>query len=69
MDPNGKIPLAYLTTIPAEHLADYLRKTDLPVTAAMHRVGWHSRGHATQLFRHSVGLTPSQCRHTRRKAA
>jgi AraC-like DNA-binding protein len=69
VDAYGKTPLAYLTMIRAKHLAKYLRETDLPVTTAMHRVSWHSRSHATQLFRQYVGLTPGQCRHMRRKAA
>ena len=31
----GKTPLAFLTMLRAEHLAKYLRETDLTVTAAM----------------------------------
>ena len=54
----GKTPLAYLTMLRAEHLAKYLRETDLTVAAAMLRVGWHSRSHATRLFRQYVGVTP-----------
>lgn len=53
----GKTPLAFLTMIRAEHLAKLLRETDLTVTAAMQRVGWHSRSHATRLFREYVGVT------------
>lgn len=61
----GKTPLAYLTMIRAEQLARYLRETDLSVTAAMHRVGWHSRSHGTHLFRQYVGLTPGEYRQMR----
>lgn len=62
----GKTPLAFLTMIRAEHLAKYLRETDLTVTAAMQRVGWHSRSHATRLFREYVGVTPGYYRQMRR---
>ena len=58
----GKTPLAFLTMIRAEHLAKLLRETDLTVTAAMQRVGWHSRSHATRLFREYVGVTPGHYR-------
>lgn len=58
----GKTPLAFLTMIRAEHLAKLLRETDLTVTAAMQRVGWHSRSHATRLFREHVGVTPGHYR-------
>lgn len=65
----GKTPLAFLTMIRAENLAKYLRETDLTVTAAMQRVGWHSRSHATRLFRQYVGLTPGDYRRLRARAA
>lgn len=58
----GKTPLAFLTMIRAEHLAKLLRETDLTVTAAMQRVGWRSRSHATRLFREYVGVTPGRYR-------
>lgn len=65
----GKTPLAFLTMLRAEHLAKYLRETDLPVTAAMQRVGWHSRSHATRLFRQYVGVTPGHYRRMRVQTA
>ena len=58
IDAYGKTPLAYLTMLRAERLAQLLRETDLTVTAAMERVGWYSRSHATRLFRQYVGVTP-----------
>lgn len=58
----GKTPLAFLTMVRAERLAKLLRETDLTVTAAMQRVGWHSRSHATRLFREYVGVTPGHYR-------
>lgn len=65
----GKTPLAFLTMIRAEQLAKYLRETDLTVTAAMQRVGWNSRSHASRLFRQYVGLTPGEYRRLRSRAA
>lgn len=62
----GKTPLAFLTMIRAELLAKYLRETDLTVAAAIQRVGWHSRSHATRLFREYVGVTPGYYRQMRR---
>lgn len=64
----GKTPLALLTMIRAEHLAKYLRETDLTVTAAIQRVGWHSRSHASRLFRQYVGLSPGDYRRLRARA-
>ena len=61
----GKTPLAFLTMVRAEHLARYLRETDMSVATAMREVGWHSRSHATELFRQYVGLTPGQYRQKR----
>lgn len=65
----GKTPLAFLTMIRAETLAKYLRETDLTVTAAMQRVGWHSRSHGSRLFRQYVGLAPGNYRRLRAQAA
>jgi len=58
----GKTPLAFLTMVRAEQLAKLLRETDLTVGAAMQRVGWRSRSHATRLFREYVGVTPGHYR-------
>ncbi len=68
-DAFGKTPLAYLTIIRAEELAKLLRDTDLPIEAAMRQVGWHSRGHASQLFRQYVGITPVEYRRLSAMAA
>lgn len=69
VDAYGKTPLTYLTMIRAEYLAKYLRETDLTVSAAMQRVGWHSRSHATRLFRQYVGVTPGHYRRIRVQTA
>lgn len=56
--------------IRAEHLAKDLRETDMTVTAAMQRVGWRSRSHATpRLFRQYVGVAPGHYRRRRAPAA
>lgn len=68
VDAYGKTPLAFLTMIRAEQLAKYLRETDLTVAAAMQRVGWQSRSHATQLFRRYAGLSPGEYRQFHRIA-
>lgn len=65
----GKTPLAFLTMIRAEQLAMHLRESNLTVTAAMQQVGWHSRSHATRLFRQYVGITPGEYRRMRRQIA
>lgn len=65
----GKTPLAFLTMIRAEELARLLRDTDLPVEAAMRKVGWLSRGHASHLFKQYVGLTPVEYRKLHTRAA
>lgn len=61
-DAYGKTPLAFLTMIRAEELARLLRDTDVPIESAMRQVGWQSRGHAAQLFRQYVGITPVEYR-------
>ncbi|MBT2483111.1 helix-turn-helix transcriptional regulator [Microbacterium sp. ISL-108] len=61
-DAYGKTPLAYLTMLRAERLAQSLRETDVPIETAMRQVGWRSRGHAAQQFRKYVGLTPARYR-------
>lgn len=68
-DAYGKTPLAFLTMIRAEELARLLRDTDLPIESAMRQVGWHSRGHAAQLFRQYVGITPIEYRRLSIQAA
>ena len=68
-DAYGKTPVAFLTMIRAEELARLLRDTDLPIESAMRQVGWHSRGHAAQLFRQYVGITPIEYRRLSIQAA
>ncbi|NLU83006.1 helix-turn-helix transcriptional regulator [Rhodococcus sp. HNM0569] len=68
-DAYGKTPMTYLATLRAERLARLLRETDLPIEAAMRRVGWHSRGHAARTFRQAVGVTPTRYRELARQKA
>lgn len=69
-DAYGKTPMTYLMTLRAERLARLLRETDLPIEEAMREVGWNSRGHAAQMFRRAVGVTPTRYRQlSRQKAA
>lgn len=68
-DAYGKTPLTYLTMVRAEELAHLLRETDLPIGAAMRQVGWHSRSHASQLFKQYVGMTPVEYRRLSLKVA
>ncbi len=67
VDTYGKTPMTYLATLRAERLARLLRETDLPIEAAMHHVGWHSRGHAARVFRQCVGVTPTRYRQLRKQ--
>lgn len=61
-DAFGKTPLAYLTMLRIEEMARLLRETDLSVSVAARRVGWHSRSHAAKVFRRCVGVSPHQYR-------
>ena len=62
VDAYGKTPNTYLTMLRVEEMARLLRETDTPVTQAMRRVGWHSRRHATDIFRRHIGVTPARYR-------
>ncbi|MFT4083213.1 MAG: AraC family transcriptional regulator [Nocardioides sp.] len=58
----GKTPLAYLTMLRVERMAELLREDDLSVAAAGRSVGWSSRSRAAEAFRHCLGVTPQQYR-------
>lgn len=55
----GVSPIVYLTILRVQHMAHLIRDTDLPITEITERVGWgrHS-GHATDVFRRYMGVTP-----------
>lgn len=58
----GKTPLAYLTMLRAERMAELLRTTDLLVTTIANDVGWVDPEFAARQFRRSIGVTPSEYR-------
>lgn len=62
VDAFGKSPIAYLTMLRAERMAQLLRETDLPITAIASAVGWSDPDFASRQFRRSVGVNPSEYR-------
>ena len=58
----GRTPMRFLMYLRAHLLATLLRETDLPIAEAMHKVGWHSRGHAARHFKAVFGMSPSSYR-------
>lgn len=62
IDAYGKTPNTYLAMLRVEELTRLLRETDTPIVRAMRQVGWNSRGHATDIFRRYVGVTPAKYR-------
>ncbi|QIN30433.1 AraC family transcriptional regulator [Brevibacterium luteolum] len=61
----GKTPTAYLVMLRVQEMARLLRETNITVTAAGRRVGWHSRSRAVEAFVAHTGVTPSRYRHMR----
>ncbi|MFL0431267.1 helix-turn-helix transcriptional regulator [Kocuria palustris] len=61
-DAYGSTPHRYLTMLRVAELARLLRETEVPVTVAIGRVGWNSRGHAAEIFQRHVGVTPARYR-------
>lgn len=61
-DAYGKSPIAYLTMLRAERMADMLRTTDLLVSVIASEVGWRDPEFAARQFRRSVGVSPSEYR-------
>ncbi|MDO5084555.1 MAG: AraC family transcriptional regulator [Arachnia propionica] len=55
-------PMRFLMSLRAHRLARLLLETDLSITEAMERVGWHSRGHAARHFKATFGVSPSRYR-------
>ena len=58
----GKSPIAYLTMLRAERMAQLLRSTDDPISRIAAQVGWPDPDFATRQFRRSVGVNPTQFR-------
>ncbi len=62
VDAYGRSPIAYLTMLRAERMADLLRETELPIAIIASEVGWGDADFAARQFRRSVGVTPSKYR-------
>jgi AraC family transcriptional regulator len=58
----GKAPIAYLTMVRTQRMADLLRTTNTPIAVISQDVGWADPDFAALQFRRSVGVTPSQYR-------
>lgn len=62
IDAYGKSPIAYLTMLRVERMADLLRETDTPIAVIAAEVGWGDADFAARQFRRSIGVTPSRYR-------
>lgn len=58
----GKTPIAYLTMLRAERMAELLRATDASIATIADQVGWTDPAYASRQFRQSVGYSPRQYR-------
>lgn len=58
----GKPPIAYLTMLRTERMAEMLRATEKSIAVIAREVGWADADFATKQFRRGVGLTPSRYR-------
>ncbi|MGB3374922.1 MAG: AraC family transcriptional regulator [Microbacterium sp.] len=55
----GKAPIAYLTMVRTERMAQLLRSTELPIKRIAAHVGWADPDFAARQFRRSLGALPS----------
>lgn len=62
VDAFGKSPIAYLTMLRVERMADLLRATDQRIAVIAAEVGWGDPDFAARQFRRSIGVSPSQYR-------
>lgn len=58
----GKAPIAYLTMVRTERMAQLLRSTVLPIKQIAADVGWADADFAARQFRRSLGVTPTTYR-------
>lgn len=58
----GTSPIAYLTMLRTERMAQLLRAQDAPVAHIAAQVGWDDPDFAALQFRRSLGVSPSQFR-------
>lgn len=68
VDAFGKSPIAYLTMLRAERMAQLLRESNSPIAVIAKAVGWSDPGFASRQFRRSVGVSPSEYRRISHKA-
>ncbi len=61
-DAFGKSPIAYLTMLRAERMANLSKATESPISVIAASVGWGDPDFAAQQFRRSIGITPSEYR-------
>lgn len=54
----GKTPIAYLTMLRTERMAELLRTTTTPISEIAREVGWDDPAYASRLFRRALGYTP-----------
>ena len=67
IDAFGKSPIAYLTMLRAERMAELLRSTNSLVSSIASEVGWNDSEFAARQFRRSIGVSPSEYRRISRK--
>lgn len=58
----GKSPIAYLTMLRVDRMAELLRSTKISVTSISSQVGWSDPEFAARQFRRSLGVSPSEYR-------
>lgn len=58
----GKAPIAYLTMVRTERMAQLLRSTALPIKQIAAEAGWTDADFAARQFRRSLGVTPTAYR-------
>lgn len=66
-DAYGKSPIAYLTMLRVERMADLLQTTDSPIALIANTVGWSDPDFAARQFRRSLGVSPNEYRRISRK--
>lgn len=54
----GKAPIAYVTMVRTERMANLLRSTQLPIKRIAAEVGWADADFAARQFRRGLGISP-----------
>lgn len=68
IDAFGKSPIAYLTMLRVERMAEMLRVSEESISVLAGKVGWNDPDFAARQFRRSMGLSPSAYRRISRDA-